>query len=288
MRLNISLNSLQGQRDYQEDRILYIPQIANRYSVAAVFDGHVGSECSNFMKDNFGLFFEKEIKKEPKILAAVFNTIKKLEYEYSGTGFKTTKSAAYKKMLSKLPTIPGTTAVITIVDHDNQQLYVANVGDSRSLLVRDNLVYQITFDHGINSLGIQTKKKFVQDNSAFIKDGYLWTSTRNGPIKSGGGSDEYGLNVIRTLGDPLFKARFNPRLLDINADYDIISWYPDLFCYKLQSGDIIILGSDGIYNFMSNAEIAKAAIKGGAGAVTNAALDNKSSDNVSCIVMIVQ
>lgn len=275
MDVKITVSSEQGLREYQEDRVLCKANILSKYILTAVFDGHVGYKASEYMKNNIVGVLTEELKSNTLMHRVLFNTVKRLEYSYSGDGYRNTNSDKYKKHLSKLPEIAGTTAVICLLDTKTSMLYIANIGDSRAILVRNRLVYQITNDHNMNN--IQNLLDFERDKCARVKEGYLWTN--------GESSSEFGLNVTRTLGDPLFKSRFNPCILSAKKKYDIIPWVPDLYSYRVHSGDTIVLGSDGIYNFINNADTARAAIKGGAKAVTKLALKNHSSDNVSAIVM---
>lgn len=284
MNIKATISSEQGKREYQEDRALFRTNILSRYTVAGVFDGHVGSAASEYVKKNVIRVLESELDSNNQVQRALYNTIKKLEYGYSGPGYTKAKleTKAYTDKLVKLPEIAGTTVVLIVIDNKTHKLYVANVGDSRAILVRNKHVFQITPDHNLDSIGPKTLSQFNKDGSAYIQEGYLWTTT------DGSDDGKYGLNVVRTLGDPLFKARFNPHILKSSSrSYDIISWVPDLLCHKIQDGDTIILESDGITNFMSNTLTAQVALKGGASAVTKKALANKSSDNVTAVVISV-
>lgn len=278
--MQVTVSSVQGMREYQEDRVIYKDGFVAGYAVAAVFDGHVGDAASEYMINNLVSVLKTEMKKSSQMQKVLFNTVKTLEFSYSGKGYSSVNDKGYSERLKELPNIPGTTAVICLIDKKNKVLYVANVGDSRAIIARGGKVYQITADHSMHIIGPETHRLFERDKSAFIKEGYLWTTT-------GEVGEDYGLNVIRTLGDPLFKGRFNPIVLQSKDDYDIIGWHPDLFCYQLKKGDVLVLGSDGVYNFISNAETARAALKGGAEMVTKTALKEGSNDNISAIVIKV-
>lgn len=278
MDVRITVSSEQGLREYQEDRVICKVNLLDRYILAAVFDGHVGYQASEYMMNNVVSVMTKELNTDKVIQRKLFDAIKTLEFGYSGNGYKNTSSDKYQKHLKTLATTAGTTAVLCILDTKNSMLYIANVGDSRAILVRDRLVYQITNDHSMDNIGDENLARFQRDGCAEVKDGYLWTS-------AGENAGKFGLNVTRTLGDPIFKSRFNPCVLNAKKTYDIIGWHPDLYSYRIHNGDIIVLGSDGIYNFLTNVETARAAIKGGAKEVTRQALKNHSSDNVSAIVI---
>jgi len=276
--MQVTTSSLQGVRDYQEDRIIYRDGFVAGYAVAAVFDGHVGDAASEYMIKNLVSVLKTEMNKTSQMQKVLFNTVKNLEFSYAGKGYTSVLDKGYSEHLKELPNIPGTTAVICVIDKKNNVLYAANVGDSRAILVRNGRAYQITADHSMHIIGPDTFKLFERDKSAFVKEGYLWTT-------NGEAGEDFGLNVIRTLGDPLFKGRFNPHILQSKDKYDIIGWQPDLFCYQLKKGDTLILGSDGVYNFISNVETARAALKGGAEMVTKTALKEGSNDNISAIVI---
>lgn len=289
MKLEISSSTKQGLREYQEDRVVTVPNINDRYTLFAVFDGHVGDMASEFAKNNIEkIFRHNESQKEKDMYKILYKTVEELEKSYR-------KSFENKQM--ELPEIPGTTAVIAVIDHDKNVLFVANVGDSRAILIRDNTVYQITLDHNIQTIEKARLDLMKKHKSAYVSDGYLWTEhvieiPCNGLICPYNHDKNYALNVTRTIGDPLFKKEYNYFLIRdsiIAGDiYDIIPWYPDIYSYRIRRGDIIVLGSDGIYNFLSNVDVARMAKqKDAAESVTQAALDNESSDNVSSIVVKV-
>jgi hypothetical protein len=148
----------------------------NGFSVAAVFDGHVGDAASEYMIRNLIPVLKAEMNKTSQMQKVLFNTVKELEFSYSGKGYTSIKDKGYENHLKELPNIPGTTAVICVIDKNNMSLYVANVGDSRAILVRKGRSYQITGDHSMHIIGPETFKLFERDKSAYVKEGYLWTT----------------------------------------------------------------------------------------------------------------
>lgn len=277
MNVNMSASSVQGKREYQEDRVLCIKLLMGKYALGAVFDGHVGYKASDFASKNYTDILQRHINNDKNVMeVALFNSIKELEYKYAESmGLDNNKK--YKD--NELADIAGTTVCIVLIDLQKSIIYTINVGDSRAIMVRNSHVYALTGDHNMENIGRNNIQKFLSDKSAYVKEGYLWIGEKN--------KGENGLNVTRTVGDPLFKGRFQTRVK--RNEYDIIPWLPDICSYQAKSGDIIIIGSDGVWNFIDNrrvGRIAKSDVNNPARDITHASLtDGKSNDNVSAVVI---
>ncbi len=110
-----------GFRSRQEDTYIievdYAPNLGDgKRSLFAVFDGHGGLNASNFAKDNFGRILEEKLRKSPPeeaLKEAFIETDRRIE-EIS---------------------TDGCTAAVVLVE--GNKLTVANVGDSRALLVNE-------------------------------------------------------------------------------------------------------------------------------------------------------
>lgn len=279
MELSATVSSVQGEREYQEDRLVWVPKLTANFALAAVFDGHVGDQASEFAKRNIERIVREELARSSRSEADVLRaTVQRLEYEYNGKGF-TSPTPELERISSTLPNTAGTTAVIALFSIPCKSVSIANVGDSRAVLRRGDDVYQLTGDHNIESLTTQEKSAIKATGVAkFGRDGYLWTETTDG---------SFGLNVLRTLGDPLFKSRFHPDLVKNGIKTSLIPWHPDIFRTVLRSGDYVVMASDGVFNFVNNSIVGALAPRG-ADIVTRFSLEKgKSSDNVSAIVVSI-
>ena len=98
----------QGGRRYQEDTY-YNDGEKNVYGV---FDGHDGGDVSQYLKRCFGKKFSKQ----------------------QGT-IKNRLKSTFKKCETHCLRIfeAGSTAVVAVVDDNNENLYVVNIGDSRGV-----------------------------------------------------------------------------------------------------------------------------------------------------------
>ena len=117
----------------------------------------------------------------------------------------------------------------------NNKIYIANVGDSRGVVSTNysNKISQISIDH---------KPTHPIEIERILKNG--------GQVKTANAVTRvmpYGLSVSRTIGDSEAK--------EINSQ--IISGQPDIFeIREIDSIDFIVLACDGIYDVLSNRDIA--------------------------------
>jgi len=107
----------QGRKKVDEDR--YMIDIERQ--LYGVYDGHMGQEAADFVSKNIQEVFFDELEKFSQNITQVFvNTYRKLDV----------------LLEEQTNTTSGTTAVSAFLDgHD---LYVANVGDSKSILCCNN------------------------------------------------------------------------------------------------------------------------------------------------------
>ena len=142
----------------------------------------------------------------------------------------------------------GTTAVLAVEGED--QVWVAGVGDSPAILVRDGRVEQLTVDHT------------VADALA-----------RNGTITPDQAKTSPWRNVLyRFLG-----------CAEMTEDAEVRPFTP-------QAGDRLVLASDGLSGFISHDDLREGATQyqdpqAWADHLVQLALDRGSRDNVTCVVV---
>jgi len=128
-------------------------------------------------------------------------------------------------------------------------LTIANVGDSRAYILRDGVVKQITRDHSL--VGEMVRDGVMTEDEA-----------RRSKIKN---------RITRSLGG------------EPNVHVDI---YPDI---QLQTGDRILLCSDGFSQYAENADVAKLISHGYPEDITENLIDfalrRGGSDNISTILL---
>lgn len=124
----------------------------------------------------------------------------------------------------------GTTAVVALLN--DYQLFVANAGDSRCVLCREDVALDMSHDH----------KPEDEEELARIKNAGGYVS---------GGRVNGGLNLSRAIGDHSYK---------MNEKFDLknqmISAVPDVKKVTLKKGDkFMVLACDGIWNTLSSQDV---------------------------------
>lgn len=108
------------------------------------------------------------------------------------------------------------------------KLYITNVGDSRSIIVKKNCsFYAVSFDHKPNVINERLR---IERNGGFIsQDGSVYRV-------------EGKLSVSRSFGDKDLK--------------DYVICQPDICMHEKDDEDMcIVIGSDGLWDVLSNSEV---------------------------------
>ena len=121
-------------RDYMEDKSRFVLNINgdNNSQLFCLFDGHGGVNVSQFLQDNFHIYFKEMLPiSNPKenfkqLFSKVDNKIKDLN----------------------LLNIGSTACIVYITKEKGKKvLYSANIGDTRSLLISGNDYKRLSYDH---------------------------------------------------------------------------------------------------------------------------------------------
>ncbi|XP_076161491.1 putative protein phosphatase CG10417 [Ptiloglossa arizonensis] len=126
----------------------------------------------------------------------------------------------------------GCTAVVAVMK-DNE-LFVANAGDSRCVLCRDGQAVELSLDH---------KPEDEPEMERIVKAGGKVTA--DGRVNG-------GLNLSRALGDHAYKQN-----VDLPAQEQMISALPDVRHITIEpdKDEFMVLACDGIWNFMSSQDV---------------------------------
>ena len=287
------MNSYKGLfKDINEDNIIslininkpnnYIGQWPNSLSYFAIFDGHCGITCSEYLMKNLHNFiFNNQFFPN--------NPIKALEYAFDKA--EEEFYMIYEKSDS------GSCAIVCLLIDD--VIYVANLGDSRLIISNNNgKNYRIlTNDHNLYN---ENERKRIEMNGSKIYqekiqlNQYIINKNNNnniflvGPYRINPG----GLSITRSIGD------FSSKILSYGGMPNTIIPKPEIISYKITSDtDFIFLASDGIFNVMKNIEIIHliSEIKDNkndylksADLIIKNALKRNSTDNLSCIVIFLK
>ena len=272
-----SYNTYQGLfKDYNEDKVsvsslLKKPASSNlkvwpKISYFAIFDGHGGEECSEFLKENYDKYLIENKNFPYDIKLSMIETFQKIEEDFFKLKCKEDSFEDSDKS--------GSCALVTIL-FDNK-IYIANIGDSRAIMSVNGgtKVKQLTVDHKPDNIkeferAIKTGSKiYLDDNDdpfrdestlEFITDKIELEKMKE--IKNNNTDDEKifrvypaDLAVMRTIGDIKAKKK------EFGGIPGTIINIPDIFVFDISSNDdFIVMGCDGIYDDLSNEEIVNAA-----------------------------
>jgi len=123
----------------------------------------------------------------------------------------------------------GTTVVVALVDINTKKLFIAHAGDSRAVVMRDGEVLFATKDH----------KPEEESERQRIEDARGWVSHYRDDCPRVCGD----LAVSRAIGDRHLKNWVIPD--------------PDTYAESFNENDILVLACDGLWDEMSNKEVAE-------------------------------
>lgn len=248
-----------------------------------LFDGHRGDGIAKYLKDTFHI---KYLQQTSQLINDPFNTLFKV--------FIQIESTLHEQYLKDLNTSEatleksGSCALVLINLHN--KIIIANCGDSRAFtsLNLGQTIYQLSLEHKPNKES--EKNRIQKQGGKVICNNETHNIHRIFPS---------GLNVSRTIGDFEFKTPETggfKNMISSKPDIIEIEYNPDM--------DFIVLGSDGVFDKVSNSEIVQAiynevlcgfqinasyvdilAMIGDA--IINKAIDNGSKDNLSVVVLIM-
>ena len=315
-----SYNTYQGlYKENNEDKVIVCSLLKKptnskmktwpKISYFAVFDGHGGEECSEFLKENFDKYLIENKNFPMDIKLSMTETFQKIEEDFFKLKCKEDSFEDSDKS--------GSCALVTII-FDNK-IYIANIGDSRAIMSVNGgtKVKQLTVDHKPDNIkeferAIKTGSKIYLDDSddpfrdestlEFIKDKNELEKMKE--IKSGSDEEKIfrvfpsDLAVMRTIGDIKAKKK------EFGGIPGTIINTPEIFVFDINSNDdFVVMGCDGIYDDLTNEEIVNAAwlvfknrgkeknydihelSMEACDLVIKYALEKQTTDNLSCIII---
>ncbi|SAM07630.1 hypothetical protein [Absidia glauca] len=218
-RVMYAASAMQGWRISMEDAHTTIPEYKDtKTSFFAVFDGHGGSEVAKYSGEHLHhRIMDSDAFRQKKVHDA-------LKQGYLGID----DDLRADPIMEHVPS--GCTAVSALITEDDD-LYVANAGDSRAVLCTDGRAIALSEDHK------PTNEKETQR------------------IKNAGGHVEFGrvngnLALSRALGDFEFKQNET-----LPATEQAVTADPDITEHHLtKKDDFLIIACDGIWDCMTNQE----------------------------------
>ena len=314
-----SYNTYQGlYKENNEDRVSVCSSVKKpasskmkvwpKISYFAVFDGHGGEECSEFLEKNFLNYLVENANFPFDIKLSMIEACQKVEEGF----FK-----EFCKDKIEDSNFSGSCALIAVV-FDNK-VYIGNIGDSRAIMsiCGGTKVKQLTMDHKPDNVkeferALKNGSKiYLDDNDdidrdeskiPFIKDK---TELEKMKVVKEKSTEEKifrvypsDLAVMRTIGDIKAKKK------EYGGIPGTIINIPEIFIYDINGNDdFIVLGCDGIFDDLSNEEVINAAwmaykhrakeknydmhesTKEACDLVIRVALEKQTTDNLSCIII---
>lgn len=228
--LRYGVSAMQGWRMSMEDSHISIPDLDDKTSLFAVFDGHGGAEVAKFCSDNFAKeLLENKNYKEKNYGEALKDTFLKMDEILMGeNGMDLLRQ--YKQDTEMTTCFAGCTAnVVLIVD---KTAYIANAGDSRCIsYTNDNNVLALSSDHKPDN---EEEKKRIVKAGGYVSDGRV----------------NDNLNLSRAIGDLEYK-----KSTELKPEEQIISAYPDIVEQTINNQSFFIIGCDGIWETKTAEEI---------------------------------
>lgn len=250
-------------REANEDRAMIISRIPKPTdrkhekwppcSFFAIYDGHGGKECANFLRDNLHLFITNDACFPNDPCQAIINGFRIAENRFMEYALLNKKKS-------------GSCAIVLILI--GKKGYLANLGDSRAVVseCETKKIIQISVDHKPES-----EKDRILAAGGEIYYGRVETFEKKSICRVFPGR----LSVSRTIGDIDSKI----------ANRNVIISQPEIKTFKIRSDtDFIVLGSDGVFDILTNEEVINAIWKG-AGMCMQSGVENKLASGVENVLL---
>ncbi|KAJ7459841.1 phosphatase 2C-like domain-containing protein [Mycena latifolia] len=221
-RFHYAVTEMQGWRITMEDAHAIVLDLdegkTDPNTFFAVYDGHGGGTVAKFAGQNV----HKRLVTEESYKESQYDEA--LKRAFLGTDEDLLANPAHTRDPS------GCTAVAALVTKD--KIYVANAGDSRSVISVKGEVKPLSFDHKPSN---EVEKTRISGAGGYIEFGRV-----NG-----------NLALSRALGDFEFKKNYN-----MSPEKQIITADPDVTCHDITEEDeFLVLACDGIWDCLSSQQV---------------------------------
>ena len=183
-----------------------------------VYDGHGGRECSEYLSKHL---LTRLCKNSQLFLHDPTTVLNSINQEIYDNGIAS-----------------GSTAVFCIVDDSNEKVTVFNTGDSRAMLIHMNekgSSFEITDAHRPDATKEKARIQALHNNDIELIE-------RPGDVmRVRSIRARAALSVSRGFGDVMFKGVIIPDA--------------DKYVWSTKSSDVLILGSDGVWDYIEPSEI---------------------------------
>lgn len=229
--LRFALSAMQGWRMNMEDAHIALPKLTENTALFAVFDGHGGQEVAKFCAKYFPIELVKNEKfKQENYKEALEETF--LHMDVMLLGEKSVELLReFKNDAENGNSFAGCTANVVLLT--KKDIYVANAGDSRTILCSNNgTVTPLSFDHKPD---VETERQRIHQAGGYVSEGRV----------------NDNLNLTRAIGDLEYKK--NPAF---KPEQQIISAFPDVMVKPIDpTQNFLLIGCDGIWETLSAKDI---------------------------------
>lgn len=255
----LAIATAQGPRDEMEDSYLTCEHKVNLSGkhtlyVFAVFDGHAGRGCVEFVEQQLANLLQQEIERmdsltDLNLYNALVKTFVDLDFAWKNLAFQYANDKDHS----------GTTATLCMIV-DGEDLWVANVGDSSAMISKGGQPIQLA------ETAKPTNPKYQKE--IFFRGGTVWWSRVDG-----------SLDMARSIGD---------------LEHASVSARPTIKKYDLRrlnpkEQNTLVIACDGLWEVVSP-KIVVNLIKGkseeeAADCLRTSAYSRGSWDNVTIVVV---
>ena len=240
-------------RSYNEDRVSIVINIRRKNnwnksswpqcSYFGIFDGHGGSQCADFLKDNLHHFVLDNLNFPADPEKALEEGCIQAEEEFL-------------KMCLKQTNVEKSGSCALVMLFVNSDLYIANIGDCRAIIKDKNKknAASITRDHKPEDPLEQ--ERVIKGGGQVSKSNMLNIMKLAGISTNCNHSDlpyriyPGGLSVSRSFGDVMAKES------QLGGNPNVLIARPDLYHLKIQpTTEYFFVGCDGIYDKSTTDEI---------------------------------
>ena len=229
--LRYAVSAMQGWRMNMEDAHIILPKLNENTSLFAVFDGHGGQEVAKFCEKYFPIELVKNEKfKQENYKEALEETFLQMDIMLLSEN-SSDLLREFKNDVENANSFAGCTANVVLLT--KKEIYVANAGDSRTILYSSNgTVTPLSFDHKPD---VETERIRIHQAGGYVSEGRV----------------NDNLNLTRAIGDLEYKK--NPAF---RPEQQIISAFPDVMVKSLDTNaSFLVIGCDGIWETLSAKEI---------------------------------
>ena len=222
-------------REHNEDRVMIMTRIQKPSdrkdekwppcSFFGLYDGHGGKTCSNFLRDNLHSYIIQDHNFPSNPERAILNGFEKAENQFLDLALKKSDKS-------------GSCAVIILIV--GKQCFVANLGDSRAV---------VSLNEGKDCMALS------KDHKPNDEDERIRVMKAGGEIYSVGENSVSRilpgrLAISRAFGD------VDAKLKELGGNPNVLIAVPDIRSFSINANiDFICIGSDGIFDRLSNQDV---------------------------------